>query len=411
MALQSSSREVISDAVHSPIDEICLFLESLLHGKIPETSRIKQLYDYLRSAQGLRAPKDLHQELSENPRLTPETSDALYSLVGTMPFSYGTGCIDYRSRPSISKFPQSHILTSGQTSWSFNSFLLTMPQPLTTLAMYLIQGENLVKRLRLDRRNLVNFVASVEAAYQKVSYHNVYHACEVLQYMHVLLTSGGVKDKCRLDDQTLLACYIAALSHDMGHSGVTNDFLIKTNHDLALTYNDVSPWENFHASQCIQTLRRPNCNFIQAESQIDYTTFKTCIYKLILATDIKQHFQLLSIFNDTDIIQDCIPCLQMTIKCADLSHLCKDQTTHTAWVQRLDEEFLVQGDCEKTQGIPVGLMMDRQKPLRVSDTQEGFFEVIALPMFQAFTNCCPQASPMLEAAHSNLVVWQKNSQS
>ena len=394
------------DLQHSPIEEVFVLLEDVMKGDIPDKERVKQVYEHMKSTRDLRTPKNLQQELAHDPRLSAETSDALFSLVGTVPFAYERGSIDYRSRPSISSFPPSHVLSTAQTSWTFDSLQLTMPQPLTTLAVHLIQGENLIKKLRIDRRRLITFFSTIEATYRRVSYHNVFHACEVLQYMHMLLTAGGVKDRCRLDDQTTLACYIAALAHDMGHSGVTNDFLIKTNDDIALTYNDTSVWENFHASACIKAMRRQSCNFLQGDSNIDYATFKTSICKLILATDIKVHFQLMSLFNDIDIEQDCLPCLQMAIKCADLSHMCKKQDLHVAWVRRLEEEFLQQGDIERSRGVPVGLMMDREKPLKLSDTQVGFFEVIAMPMFRSFVATHPDALPMLEAAEQNLAMWK-----
>ena len=74
------------------------------------------------------------------------------------------------------------------------------------LGIYLIQGENLIKRLRLDRGRLINFLSAIEAAYQQSSYHNAYHACEVLQYTHMLLCSGGVKDACWLDAACFHTC-------------------------------------------------------------------------------------------------------------------------------------------------------------------------------------------------------------
>ena len=39
----------------------------------------------------------------------------------------------------------------------------------------------------------------------------------------------------------LFACYLAAITHDFEHRGVTNDFLIRCSDPLALIYNDISP--------------------------------------------------------------------------------------------------------------------------------------------------------------------------
>jgi hypothetical protein len=49
-----------------------------------------------------------------------------------------------------------------------------------------------------------------------------------------------------------VALIIAAMCHDIGHTGVTNEFLIDTSHELALRYNDASPLENMHAAKLFE---------------------------------------------------------------------------------------------------------------------------------------------------------------
>lgn len=49
---------------------------------------------------------------------------------------------------------------------------------------------------------------------------------------HMIMVHGGVLKSQGADRLTLLASYTAALVHDFEHSGVNNDFLIKTSHDL-----------------------------------------------------------------------------------------------------------------------------------------------------------------------------------
>lgn len=63
----------------------------------------------------------------------------------------------------------------------------------------------------------------------------------------------------------LFACYLAAITHDFEHRGVTNDFLIRCSDPLALIYNDISPLvstlvvyltdERFGCSCCIATAK------------------------------------------------------------------------------------------------------------------------------------------------------------
>ena len=46
--------------------------------------------------------------------------------------------------------------------------------------------------------------------------------------------------------------------------------------------------------------------------------------------------------------------------CADLSNPTKPQPIYNRWVERVMEEFFRQGDQEKTRGIDVSAMCDRQ---------------------------------------------------
>ena len=67
----------------------------------------------------------------------------------------------------------------------------------------------------------------------------------LLQTFHTLLHRAGLVPGY-VDPLTLMACYIAAIVHDLDHRGLNNDFLIKSCDPLALRYNDASPMENHH---------------------------------------------------------------------------------------------------------------------------------------------------------------------
>ncbi len=53
------------------------------------------------------------------------------------------------------------------------------------------------------------------------------------------------------------SAYWSAAVHDFEHGGVNNDFLIKTAHPLAITYNDQSPLENHHLAAATLEVLKP----------------------------------------------------------------------------------------------------------------------------------------------------------
>ena len=90
----------------------------------------------------------------------------------------------------------------------------------------------------------------------------------------------------------------AAIVHDFDHPGVNNDFLIKTRHMLALTHNDSSPLEAHHISSAIiSTHADEDVNFVRFLSRQDENILRATCIELVLATDMKKHFGLVSFFQ------------------------------------------------------------------------------------------------------------------
>ena len=88
-------------------------------------------------------------------------------------------------------------------------------------------------------------VSKMLASYQDVPYHNCLHGADVLQAMHALLNLAPTFDDA-LDDDVVLVTLLACLSHDVGHPGLTNNFLVETGHE-PIRYNSAS-LENMHAA-------------------------------------------------------------------------------------------------------------------------------------------------------------------
>ena len=118
---------------------------------------------------------------------------------------------------------------------------------LTCVTYRIFQERDLVATFQIPRRNLLNFLTSLEDLYLRdVPYHNHFHAADVTQSTHVLLNSANLEVKkssiqvevmtsnCRSLSQSVFtplevfAAIFASSIHDVDHPGVTNQYLINT---------------------------------------------------------------------------------------------------------------------------------------------------------------------------------------
>jgi cAMP-specific phosphodiesterase 4 len=94
----------------------------------------------------------------------------------------------------------------------------------------------------------------------------------------------------------------------------------------------------------------------------------------------------------------------MSLKVADLGHICSPLTIHKKWVCALEEEMFRQGDAEKSLDLPVSPLCDRDKG-GITKSQVGFFRVVALPLLEVYAEHFPAALTLLSGAQSNCSYW------
>ncbi|GLI63480.1 hypothetical protein VaNZ11_006457 [Volvox africanus] len=207
----------------------------------------------------------------------------------------GTSC----TRPPTPILEEVERVLATTDSWHFNAWALKEASgghALSALGFYLIRREGLMPAFQIKPVVLARLLRRVEAGYQDNPYHNSTHAADVLQSLHVLLHEAQLHVHY-LDRLGLLAAYFAAIIHDYGHPGLTGDFLIASSHELALRYNDRSPLENHHCAAAFALMRRPDLDVTAHMRQTERASFRKLVIDLVLATDMKQHFPILSHFN------------------------------------------------------------------------------------------------------------------
>ncbi|KAG2443397.1 hypothetical protein HXX76_001757 [Chlamydomonas incerta] len=346
------------------------------------------------------------------------------------------------------------VLGGGAVSWQWDAFKLadaSADHALSTLGYYLFHQSDLIRKFDLRPPQLAAFLRRVEEGYRANPYHSKTHAADVLQSLHVLIHRGGLAPGY-VDPLSLMACYLAAIIHDFEHGGLTNDYLINSSDELALRYNDRAPLENHHCAAAFLLLRRPEYAFMAHLPKADTDRLRKMVIELVLATDMKQHFAIMSHFttvhrlsaaasvtpslmsgerrrsssnassvnsmacsgSGVEMDKILIPLdenerilsLQMALKCSDIGHVCASLPVHLRWVAALEEEFFRQGDLEKAHALPVSPLFDRAKP-GITKSQVGFFDIVVIPLLSNFSRVFTNAKPLLTYTMRNYKYWSE----
>jgi hypothetical protein len=242
---------------------------------------------------------------------------------------------------------------------------------------------------------VAGFAKVIDEGYLDVPFHNSYHAAQVCHHVNVLAEMVGVRRVLSRIDQAALT--VASLCHDFSHFGRSNAFLVETQHELAIRYNDTSVLENFHAAKTFQAIKSSAATDITAGlSRREERRFRARVIQLILATDSANHFQLVaelrmrlmgkSLFEDPQMEEtDKRVVLSVLIRAADLGYHAMPLDVHTMWAERLAEEYAQQGDDERALGLTISPMCDRRSQ-DIPSMQIGFMNLVVMPLFDEVFN-------------------------
>lgn len=149
--------------------------------------------------------------------------------------------------------------------WGLNVFKISEfsgNRPLTVMMYTIFQERDLLKTFKIPLDTFITYLMTLEDHYHAdVAYHNNIHAADVTQSTHVLLSTPALE--AVFTDLEILAAIFASAIHDVDHPGVSNQFLINTNSELALMYNDSSVLENHHLAVGFKLLQEENCDIFQ----------------------------------------------------------------------------------------------------------------------------------------------------
>ena len=154
----------------------------------------------------------------------------------------------------------------------------------------LLDDYGLISKFRLSKHRLLTYLRKIQDGYMPGNpYHNSVHAIDVALNTNYFCRQQLISDCITPLDR--LAALIAASIHDFQHPGLNSNFLQATKHEYAITYNDQSILESMHVATAWKLLLQDECNFLKNLSKDQYLEFRDTVIQLVLATDMKYHFE------------------------------------------------------------------------------------------------------------------------
>jgi hypothetical protein len=176
-------------------------------------------------------------------------------------------------------------------SWTFD-VLEYSDGDLSDIMTYMFSLLNLLHEFQVPLPVFKAFLHEISGKYLNNTYHNYKHGCDVCHTTYRLIMVAQLH--VVLTPLEVFSLLVAAISHDVGHPGVNNLFLIKTSHELALRHNDHSPLENMHCVVLYQILAKQDCNIFAKLTDPEWREARKIILATVLGTDMSHHFEQIS---------------------------------------------------------------------------------------------------------------------
>ncbi|KAH3762353.1 cAMP-specific 3',5'-cAMP phosphodiesterase 4 [Pelomyxa schiedti] len=255
-------------------------------------------------------------------------------------------------------------------------------------------------------------------------YHNKYHAADVVQAFHSMLSraeEASPEFSATLTPLERLACFVAAVSHDYKHPGRNNVFLRETFHPTYVTFVE-SALERSHAAYSLTALfLNPECQPLAQFTLHQRQDFHSLVSKLIYATDMAKHVELVDALKawvpeNTEDKAGAIAAtppgklliLQLLLKAADISNAYREWGVCQQWTKNLMNEFAEQGADEKLRNLPTSKFMDGRAS--ALEMQNSFVPLFVIPLLKALQLLFPNFHELEQMAWDNLQQWRSQSE-
>jgi hypothetical protein len=259
----------------------------------------------------------------------------------------------------------------------------------------------------------------IDYSHIRKEYHTFTHAIDVMITTHALLESGGAVYFSSGERASLV---LAALGHDVLHTGVNNSFLIQTKHPYFLELGENSLQEKRSARHMLELLDKHKILVVvdgMDEKEVrEITEARNLVEQSILWTDIKRHAEQMK--KMSNISENILIALDKAregrkkaeiigaekkdlefnvdvsnlidtetrlllgsfiLHCADISNPGKQWDNCERWAVLVMNEFFSQGDLQKKLGFKPSMNCDRAT-VSVPSCQVGFGNYVIRDLYE-----------------------------
>eukprot|EP01053_Blabericola_migrator_P011234 Blabericola_migrator_1__11233@NODE_65_length_15685_cov_31_404533_g58_i0_p3_GENE_NODE_65_length_15685_cov_31_404533_g58_i0NODE_65_length_15685_cov_31_404533_g58_i0_p3_ORF_typecomplete_len808_score152_68PDEase_I/PF00233_19/2_3e71_NODE_65_length_15685_cov_31_404533_g58_i047087131 len=251
---------------------------------------------------------------------------------------------------------------------------------------------------------MAKFLGIIEGFYLPNPYHNACHGATVAFMVNHFVKHMTIAET--LTPMEIVQVTVAGACHDVGHPGKNNNFYMNEGKLMALVYNDTSILESYHSFLTFRVAQMGDGqNIFRSMTGEMFRDIRKRIVELILATDMAQHFSLMSKFrirrksedfNLREDLDDRWAALRICMKAADLSHAFVRWDLHFTWSLRIQEEFYQQGDFEAAHGLPISPLCNRIDHPSFAKSQGGFIQFVVQPLAEELEVLLGEDNPEIQ---------------
>ncbi|OQR96205.1 hypothetical protein ACHHYP_16555 [Achlya hypogyna] len=303
------------------------------------------------------------------------------------------------------------------TNWNFNVFELETPKMQLAFVQRLSAFFELHTTFGLSMEAIGQFYVDVQQGYMERTtqpvvarrYHTFLHAVDVMQSVAVFLR--GFQGTAYVSPLTASALLIASLCHDVGHVGLTNQFLVNSGHPLTLEYR--SPvLESMHTARTMVLVKQHGF-LTHLPTQESLRVAKT-IARCIMYTDVSIHSELL---RKTRAIawrpgqlaeEDSYVYCGFLLHTADICNPAKEWSLAQHWTDLIMSEFFEQGALEKREGLVVSTFRNADQ-INTSEIQANFVRLMLQPTLSLMAEFLPNSAFLKDIAEGNRKQWEADS--